>query len=166
MRRLHYTVPAIVILRGINLLRWTRQLSFHIRGIVWKYKERSMLPEDLDFRDIPSGGRIKMWLVGVGVALVPAIYGVYCVIAGHAKLPSENGPALDVRGSAAVALGITYMAVGAFIHVHWFWGLIPRISFVCPVLKVVILVIFLSSLGFAIYRILGSVDEFPAHYQC
>src|SRR5262245_11353972 len=108
-----------------------------------------------DQDDEPSGGRVKMWLVGVGVALLPTIYGVYCLVTGHAILPAERGSDLDVYGDAAIALGITYMAVGLFIHAQWFWGLHPRFSFLrLPLLGIASLAIVVS-LVIAIFKILA-----------
>jgi hypothetical protein len=105
--------------------------------------------------DEPSGGRVKMWLVGVGVALAPVIYGVYCLISGHAILPGDP-ESLDVYGDAAFGLAIASMAVGLFIHAHWFWGLHPRYSFLCAPLKLVALVVFLASFGFGIFKTLAA----------
>ena len=34
----------------------------------------------------PSGGRVKMWLLGILLALVPIGYGVHCLQTGHARL--------------------------------------------------------------------------------
>ena len=79
--------------------------------------------EDLAYP--PSGGRIKMWLLGAGLALVPIGYGVHCLRTGHAVLFGQNSD-LDVTGSGAIALSIAYIAIGIFIHAHWFWELRMR----------------------------------------
>ena len=94
-----------------------------------------------------------MWLGGVGLAVVPVIYAVHCLIAGRATFPAD-GAGLEVHGSAATALAIAYMAVGVFMHVHWFWGLQPRLSVFSPVLRVVTFVVFFSSFSVAVYKIL------------
>ena len=104
---------------------------------------------------------LTKWLGGVGLALVPVAYGAYCLVSGHTILPGDTGPMgggvdLDVYGSAAVALAIAYIALGVLGHVHWFWGSYPRLSLPCAVLKVVVLLLFLGTLGFAICRILTS----------
>jgi hypothetical protein len=101
----------------------------------------------------PSGGRLKMWLVGIGVALIPLWYGFRCVQTEHARLWGEHGTDLDVNGSAAIALGIAYMAIGAFIHFHWFWGLNRRLEPLSVLLKLLTLLVFLGSFGHAIYKI-------------
>jgi hypothetical protein len=86
---------------------------------------------------------VEMWLGGVVLALVAVGYGLYCLITGHAFFPGE-GQDLDVYGSAAVALAIAYLAVGVFMHVHWFWGLHPRLAVFAPVLRIIAVVVFLA----------------------
>lgn len=109
--------------------------------------------EDLSYS--PSGGPMKMWLLGVGLALIPVSYGVHCLRTGHATLFGQNSD-LDVHGSGATALAIAYLSAGLFIHAHWFWGLLPRCEAVSYVLKILATLIFLGSLGFAIYRIVDT----------
>lgn len=96
-----------------------------------------------------------MWVVGVGAALLPMIYGVCCLLSGHAILPSDGGADLDVHGGAAVALAVTYIAVGLFIHAEWFWGAHPRFSFLGDLLKIAACVTIIVSLGFAMFKILA-----------
>ncbi len=103
----------------------------------------------------PSGGRAKMWLAGVGFALVPAGYGVHCLRTGHAWLPGQYGSGLDTQGSTAVAIAIAYVALGAFMHFHYFWGLHAKLRGVSPLLKLLAVITFLGSLGYAAYQILA-----------
>src|SRR5689334_23372271 len=84
----------------------------------------------------PSGGRFKMWLLGVGLALIPIYYGIHCLQTGHARFFGGRSGNLDLTGSSAVAMAIAYIAVGVFIHAHWFWGLHPRLEPLSPLLKV------------------------------
>lgn len=106
--------------------------------------------EDLAYP--PSGGRFKMWLLGVGLALLPIGYGIHCLRTGHALLLGENSN-LDVTGSGAVALALAYIAIGVFIHAHWFWGLRPGCELVSYLLKFAAVLLFLGSFGYAIYRV-------------
>ena len=62
---------------------------------------------------------------------------------------------LDVTGSSAVALAIAYIAVGVFIHAHWFWGLLPRSEIISYILKILSVLVFLGSFGFFIYRVVA-----------
>ena len=103
----------------------------------------------------PSGGRIKMWLLGVGLALIPLCYGVHCWFTGHARFFGRRGSHLDLDGSAAGALAIAYIAVGVFIHVHWFWGLHPRLVPLSKLLKVLAVLVFLGGFGYTIYKIIS-----------
>lgn len=104
--------------------------------------------------DAPSGGPLKMWLAGVGVALIPIGYGLHCLLTGHAVLPGQKGSNLDTHGRTAVALAIAYLSIGAFLHFHYFWGLHRRLCVLSPILKALAALVFLGSFGWAIYHIL------------
>jgi hypothetical protein len=103
----------------------------------------------------PSGGRLKMWLLGVGFALIPIYYGILCLQTGHATFFGSRGSRLDLTGSSAVAMAIAYIAVGVFIHAHWFWGLHPKLEALSPNLKVLAVLVFLGGLGYTSYKILA-----------
>ena len=66
----------------------------------------------------PSGGRLKMWLLGVCLALIPLGDGVRCAMTGQARFFGRRGSHLDLDGTAAISLAIAYIAVGLFIHAH------------------------------------------------
>jgi len=102
----------------------------------------------------PSGGLLKMWLVGVGMAMIPASYGIHCLLAGRAVLPGQNGDSMETSGPTAIALAVAYISVGAFIHFHYFWGLHPKLYRWSQFLKVLAVMVFLGSLGYAGYRII------------
>jgi len=104
----------------------------------------------------PSGGRVKMWLLGFGFALVHIYYGIRCLQAGHTTFFGSRGSHLDLTGSSAVAMAIAYIAVGVFIHAHWFWGLHPKLEPLSSILKVLALLVFLGGLGYTVYRIVAS----------
>ena len=91
----------------------------------------------------PSGGRLKMWLLGVGLALIPICYGIRCLQSGHATFFGSRGARLELTGTEAVAMAIAYIAIGVFIHAHWFWGLHPRLEALSPILKVLAILVFL-----------------------
>ena len=104
----------------------------------------------------PAGGRLKMWLLGVGVAAIPIYHGIRCWQTEHATFLGSRGARLELTGSAAVAMAIAYIAVGLFIHAHWFWGLHPKLEALSPVLKALAVLVFLGGLGYTGYRILAS----------
>ncbi len=97
-----------------------------------------------------------MWVVGVGVALIPIYCGIRSLLTGHATLFGRHGSRLELTGSAAVAMAIAYLAVGAFIHAHWFWGLHPKLARFSPMLKALAVLVFLGGLGYAGYSVLAS----------
>lgn len=96
-----------------------------------------------------------MWVLGVALALIPIGYGLHCLNTGHARIIGSRGSALDLSGSAAQALAIAYLAVGAFIHAHWFWGLHVRLEPWSPLLKIVSVGVFLGGLGFSVFKVLS-----------
>jgi len=126
-------------------------MSFWTRN---PYESDAELAESL--AQSPSGGRVKMWLLGFGLAAIPIYYGIRCLQTGHAKFFGERGSSLDLTGSSAVAMAIAYIAVGVFIHAHWFWGLHPRLEVLSPILKGFSVLVFLGGLSYAGYRILAS----------
>lgn len=109
--------------------------------------------EDLAYP--PSGGRIKMWLLGVGFAIIPLRYGVHCLVTGHARFFGRQGTHLDLDGPAATALAISYIAIGVFIHAHWFWGLLSKFELLSYLLKLASVLVFLGSFGYTIYKIIA-----------
>lgn len=123
----------------------------------WTNKEhRTAFDDAEDLAYAPSGGPLSMWLLGVGLALVPLSYGVRCLSNGHTRFFGRHGSHLDLTGSAATALAIAYIAVGVFIHAHWFWGLHAKLEPWSYVLKVLSVLVFLGGFGYAIYRILAA----------
>lgn len=107
-----------------------------------------------DFSNTPSGGPIKMWLLGVGLPLIPLVYGIRCLRRGEARFFGDNGNFLDLTSTPAISLAIAYVAVGLFIHAHWFWGLHPRLYPFSPHLKGFALVVFVVSFFYTMYRIM------------
>jgi hypothetical protein len=93
-----------------------------------------------------------MWIGGIGVALMPVGYGVYCLYTGHAYFPRRRGPVLDLQGLEALVLAVAYIAAGAFLHFQFFWGRHPRLRSWSPRLKKGALVVFACGIGYALLR--------------
>jgi hypothetical protein len=122
----------------------------------WTNKEhRTGFDDTEDLAYSPSGGRAKMCGLGVARALIPIVYGIRCLCTGHALLFGQNRD-LDVTGRTAVALAIAYIAVGIFMHAHWFWGLQPKLEIVSYVLKFLAVLVFLGSLGYVMYKVIAA----------
>jgi hypothetical protein len=100
----------------------------------------------------PSSGWKEIWIGGMGLALIPVSYGLYCLYTGHARFPRRHGPILDLQGSEAVVLAIAYIAIGAFLHLQYFWGRHPRLRSWSPRLKQGALLIFICGFTYTALR--------------
>jgi hypothetical protein len=121
---------------------------------IWTRKEdRTCVDDAEDLAYGPSGGRAKQWLAGVILASLPIIYGVVCIRRGHTTLFGRRGSDLDLSRDAALSLAISYIAIGAFLHFHYFWGLSEHLWRFSQAGKVVSVLIFLPSFLYALYRI-------------
>jgi hypothetical protein len=90
-----------------------------------------------DFEDMVGAGEslsdtaepnvMAAWIYGVIFALPFIIYGIYCIHTRTAKFLTRN--VLDIIqlhftplvGRNAVAIGVSYLGVGCFLHFHYFW---------------------------------------------
>ena len=100
----------------------------------------------------PPSAWKEMWIGGIGVALIPVAYGVYCLYTGHAYFPRRRGPILDLQGWEAVVLAVAYIACGAFLHFQFFWGRHPRLRPWSPRLKRGALLVASCGIGYALLR--------------
>jgi len=107
--------------------------------------------EDLAYG--PSGGRLKQWLAGIVLAAIPIIYGIVCIHRGHTTLFGRRATNLDLSGTASFALAISYIAVGAFLHFHYFWGLSEHLWRFSQAGRFICVLVFLPSFLYAIYHI-------------
>jgi hypothetical protein len=124
-------------------------MSFWTRN---PYENDAKVAENLSHA--PSGGRLKMWLLGVGLALIPIYCGIRCLQSGHATFFGSRGARLELSGPEAMTMAIAYIAVGVFIHAHWFWGLHPRLAALSPILKSLAALVFLGGLGYTASKII------------
>lgn len=120
---------------------------------IWTQKvRRTYLDDAEDLANEPSGGHVKMWLTGAVLATVPIAYGICCLVRGHTTLFGRRGPNADLSGAPGIALAIAYIAFGAFLHFHYFWGLSERLWRFSQAGKVLALTVFLPSLLYALYH--------------
>jgi len=112
---------------GFLLLAWLQMLIGPRFGLPERRDRRQPrgLQDLLDAR--PRGGRATMWLGGVGLALLPVLYGIHCLVTRKGELGTLLWPSA-VEGGAAIALGLGWIGVGAFLHFHFFFGLHPRLD--------------------------------------
>jgi hypothetical protein len=79
--------------------------------------------EDLAYP--PSGGRVKLVILGILLPLGVVYFGVQAWWSEEAIWFGNRGSDLVVRGATAKSLGVAYTSVGLFCHFRWFWGLLP-----------------------------------------
>jgi len=122
---------------------WTNDLDRHSADEV----------EDLAYG--ATGGPAKQWLAGALVPVAICIYGMVCLDRGYTTLPGSGGQSMALHGAEGVALACSYLAFGAFLHFHYFWGLHDKLYRFSQGLKVTALLLalplFLYALGKTIF---------------
>lgn len=111
----------------------------------------NLLEDAAAFASPPHGGPLTRWIVGGLVAGVPMIYGVACLWRGHTTL-FGRGSGANLTGESGLWLAIAYIALGAFLHFHYWWGLSPRLRRFSYAGKLVSLLVFVPSFFYAVYR--------------
>jgi len=118
----------------------------------WMRRERRTLADEIeDLAHSPSGGRGKQWFAGIVMAAVPVIYGIHSIQCGYATLPGSRGVSEKLTGEAGVWLAVASIALGAFLHFHFFWGLSERLWRFSEGLKVVAMLALLTAFCRALY---------------
>lgn len=134
---------------------WASKIGFAMS--FWKSSDRTLNADSVeDFAFSPSGGRIKAWLLGIGLALLPIGYGISCIVAGHSTFFGNRGARFEFYGTGATVLAMGYIALGVFFHAHWFWGLHPKLERYSQALKILAAVVFLGSLCYTVVGIVLS----------
>jgi hypothetical protein len=111
---------------------------------LWTSEPRPTIADDTEsLAHCPSGGPLKMWLAGMGVAGALAAYGIACIVSEEATMLARHSRNMHVTGPAAVWIGAAWIALAGFIHFHYFWGLHSRLWRFSETLKVASLVVFL-----------------------
>lgn len=85
-----------------------------------RHSERRSIGDLLEAQ--PRGGAPTMWLGGVGMALLPLLYGIRCIVTQRGERGTIIWPS-EVEGWAAIALGVGWIGVGLYLHFHFFFGL-------------------------------------------
>jgi hypothetical protein len=131
---------------------WTSTSTEKLRRFIQKHCDQTP-GNAVAFEGVkPPSAWKEMWIGGIGVALLPVGYGIYCLYTGHAYLPRRHGPVLDLQGWEVVVLAVAYIAAGAFLHFQFFWGRHPRLRSWSPRLKKVALLVFTCGIGYTTLR--------------
>lgn len=132
---------------------WTSTSPDKLRKFIQKHCDRTPGNAVAFGGAKPSSGWKEMWIGGIGLALIPVAYGVYCLYTRHAYFPRRRGgPVLDLQGWEAVLLAMAYIAIGAFLHFEFYWGRHPRLRRWSPRLKNAALLVGVCGIGYALLR--------------
>jgi len=104
--------------------------------------------EDLSYP--PTGGRVKITILGILLPLLLAWFASKAWIDQVATWPGHRGSSMVVKGDAARAIAVCKFAAALFCHFRWFWGIVSTYR-VFTIGMVVSLILFLGGLGAAIY---------------
>jgi hypothetical protein len=112
------------------------------------YRYTANEAEDLAYP--PSGGRVKLVILGILLPLVVAYFGVHAWITEEAIWLGRGSWDMVVHGRAAKSLGVAYTSIGLFCHFRWFWGLLSFYR-VFEIGTVISLLCFLGALCLGVY---------------
>jgi hypothetical protein len=79
------------------------------------------------------------------------VYGIVCIQSGNTTFFGSRASA-KLTSEAGFWLAVAYVAAGAFLHFHYFWGLSERLWRFSQITKILSLLVFLPSLFYALYR--------------
>jgi hypothetical protein len=100
----------------------------------------------------PSSGWKERWIGGIVVALIPTVYGIYCLYTGHAYVPRRRQGFVDLQSWDVVVVAIAWIALGAFLHLEYFWGRHPRLRCWSRRLKGAAMLVFIGGWVFVAFR--------------
>lgn len=90
------------------------------------------------------------WGAGVIAAILPAIIGTIAILSERAYfLGGRPLRVVQYGGNDAIALGVACVAVGLFMHAHYFWT-VSRFYFVSEILKPISLLIIAGGIGYVL----------------
>lgn len=113
---------------------------------------RNTVDDIEDWSYPPSGGRMKMILLGILLPLMIGGYASKAWMTQEAVWLGRGGADMIVKGGAARALAVCYLGGAAFCHFRWLWGLVPayRVFTIGIVLSIIVA---LSGCGSAFYYV-------------
>jgi hypothetical protein len=133
-------------------LAWNPTSPEKLRKYIHRYCDKTSDNEVAFEGCEPSSSWKERWIGGIGVALIPIVYGVYCLYTGHAYVLGRRHGFVDLQGWAAVVVAIAWIALGAFLHFEYFWGRHPRLRSRRGRLKAAVMVVFIGGWVYACFR--------------
>lgn len=122
---------------------------------LWNNKEhRTCLDDAEDLAHPTDCGPWTRWLMGIAVPMGIIIYSAYSIYRGTINL-FGRGNSMTVTGEDVRFLGAAYIALAAFLHLHFCWSAHATWWQHVSRLKVLSLLIFLPCLLKVLYHQLG-----------
>ncbi len=97
-----------------------------MRFIGWNFLEVDELADTTD------ASPVGQWVKGVGLAGLVAAYAVDCLVTQHAIFPARYRGFAVYDGLGGTALGLVYLSIALFLHLHCFWSAQSAILGICP----------------------------------
>lgn len=104
----------------------------------------------------PKAGLGEMWLGGVLLAALLVIVGAGILLKGSATLRSSLARGeVPLTGTAAIAFAVAFIAAGAFLHFHFFWGMSRSRQALSRGGKIVSLLTITTCFGYIVWRVVN-----------
>ena len=108
------------------------------------------------FSGTPTPSFWTKWFGGLIVPAVMLSYGIKSCILQKSVLFGGRRHGMTLDGSEAVAMGITWICLGLFLHFHLFWPTLKRLYIFTDLGKIVAALGFIASLGYVFWSIMKS----------
>jgi hypothetical protein len=107
------------------------------------------------FEDDPPRDWWAKWVLGAAVPGLIALVGARCIVTGYAWLPSRRmlRQPLELQGAGAAWVGVALLAAALFLHIHYLWNNVDRLTPFTDVAKTASLLAFFAALGVVLWRI-------------
>lgn len=107
------------------------------------------------FDDDPPRDWWAKWVLGAAVPGLIAFVGMRCIVTGYAWLPRRRmlQRSLELHGAAGAWVGVALVAAALFLHVHYLWNNVDRLTPFADVAKTASLLGFVAALGVVLWRV-------------
>lgn len=120
--------------------------------MLWWGRSSNPSAYDDDWEDQPGQGPVYQWGLGVVVPLALIVCGAFGIITRQIGF-GGRGVAMTLHNANAIAFGVAWVAAGAFLHCHYFWGNIYDQAWGAVIGKIVSAIVFIVGMGYVLVRV-------------
>ena len=120
--------------------------------MVWRFGDDYAATTESLSGDAPRSP-CAQWAGGLLVPVLLAALGISFCLSREGFFPSGEDDFISLTGKAAVAMGVSFISAGAFLHFHYFWGNVNCLGGVSPLAKTLAVLCFLVSFVYAIWTV-------------